>query len=359
MLRKLVTSDSYRKSCRPVVISPITLGPIGKDISSCGIPVYALGLNSLFRLPVALYLLFRLVKLYNPEIIQTWMYHADLIGGIIGRLSGVKVIIWGIRNTDIYFGNGLSILTFFLSRVCSVLSYCIPTRIVCVATSAAISHKNIGYDLAKIVVIPNGVTIPDLSLKSIDKPSFCKHHNIPQDSILIGSICRYNYYKDIPFFLECASEVARLSDNYYFLLIGPGLDPTNSELTSLLSDFCLRDRFLLLGEQSDITAYCKLMTIFCLHSRSEGFPNVLVEAMSCSLPVVATDVGDVQYILPDHKFLVQHGDTQNYVKAMKYLLQQDSESLHSIGSTNNFYVASNFSIDHIITLYQDLYSSIL
>ena len=73
MLRKLVTSDSYRKSCRPVVISLTTLGPIGKDISSCGIPVYALGLNS-FRLPVALYLLFRLVKLYNPEIIQTWMY---------------------------------------------------------------------------------------------------------------------------------------------------------------------------------------------------------------------------------------------------------------------------------------------
>ncbi len=158
-LAKNLREKSY--DCHQVVISLTTTGTIGRAMIQDGITVYALGLSQFLGLPFVFLRLVRLLSQLKPAAVQTWLYHADAIGGIAARLAGVKKIFWGVHSTRLNIG--VSLMTRILCRTCALLSYFIPTKIVVVAEAARIAHASLGYDKSRMVLINNGFTLPSIS----------------------------------------------------------------------------------------------------------------------------------------------------------------------------------------------------
>src|SRR5690554_3869677 len=99
MLKRLVLASQEKGKFQHEVISLTDLGVIGCDLRKAGIPVHILNMKSVLSLLKTYFSLKKLLKQLKPDVVQTWMYHADFIGGLAAKSLGVDNIIWGIRNS--------------------------------------------------------------------------------------------------------------------------------------------------------------------------------------------------------------------------------------------------------------------
>jgi len=153
MLKRLIES-APASIPGAVVVSLTSLGVIGESLRGQGARVHALGMSSVLDFPITLWRLVKLIRQYQPGIVQTWLYHADLLGGWAARLAGSCAVVWGVRSTNI--PQGPLSLTYWLVRLCAVCSRIVPHRIICCAQSAKEAHIKLGYAARKMTVIPNG-----------------------------------------------------------------------------------------------------------------------------------------------------------------------------------------------------------
>src|SRR5512133_1182905 len=126
------------------VISLTDSGVIGSQIESLGIPVTAMGMKPGRFSYSDIQKLSQKIKEQNPAVIQTWMYHADFIGGWAAKMAGVKGIAWNIRNSTLDVRKSKA-STLAIVGLCALLSHSIPRRIVVCTKSASKVHQKIGY----------------------------------------------------------------------------------------------------------------------------------------------------------------------------------------------------------------------
>ncbi|MDI1300847.1 MAG: glycosyltransferase [bacterium] len=302
MLKRLIESHRKNSGYEHSVVSLTDLGKIGPLLQESGIEVTMLGMRSGLDAPVILYRLVNIIRIKKPDIVQTWMYHADLLGGLAARLCGCRSIIWGIRTTDVSAGG--SKVTIVIRKLCALLSRVVPSVIICAAEASRRSHVAIGYDEERMIVIPNGFDPAVLVATDEQRAAIRLQHGIAPDELVVGSVGRFNPDKDHGSFIRAAGLLAARFSPVKFMLVGRDLDAGNRPLMDLVAASGCPERFILVGERQDIPACLKAMDIFCLHSRTEGFPNVLGEAMTMGLPCVATDVGDAGYLLDEAGILV-------------------------------------------------------
>ena len=300
MLKRLVLNSQAKGEFKHEVVSLTDLGVIGADLKKAGIPVYTLNMKSVFSILQVYFSLNKLLMQLKPDVVQTWMYHADFIGGLAAKHVGVKNIIWGIRTTDV--SQGASRLTVVLRNLCAKLSYQIPSKIICAAHAAKDLHEKIGYDAAKMVVIPNGFELDKLMATEDDRRLLRKELGLSDTDIVIGSVGRFNEVKNQKLFVEIAADLIKKNPHLKFMIVGRDNDESNQILMGWLQDYNLANSFRLLGQRSDIPKCLKVFDIFLLHSKTEGFPNVLGEAMAIGTIAVSTNVGDVSYLI-EEKFI--------------------------------------------------------
>ena len=114
----------------PVVLSLTTVGPVGEKIKDLGIPVYSLGMGKRFRDAALFFKLVKLVKKHDPDLVQTWMYHADLVGGLAAKIAGYNNVLWGIRNNNLEL-DAVRVSTIWTAKLCAKLSSLFPNKIIC------------------------------------------------------------------------------------------------------------------------------------------------------------------------------------------------------------------------------------
>lgn len=354
MLKRLLLSDvSYKVDC--VVISLTNLGAIGEELLSLGYTVYHLNLNAIKRMPVNIFVLIKILKQFKPDIVQTWMYHADLIGGVIARTLGFKNVIWGIRRSNVRTNKRM---TNFFVKICSFLSYFIPRQIVCVAESAKKSHIAYGYDEKIFFTIPNGYNCDDFDRYSYDKLQVRNKLGLPQISLLIGCVGRYHVDKG-QYNLIKAAKLMNLKGDIKFVLIGRGCDEHNKELLNIIESSGLSSVFMLTGQKENIREYLAVLDIFCMPSDTEGFPNALAEAMLMELPSVATQVGDTEMLVAEHAMLVPPNNPRALAKGLTTMIEMPSDKRNALGKAASAHVRSKYSITAMKQLYTDLYNHIL
>src|SRR5699024_8950951 len=117
------------------VISMGDPGVFGPRLQSAGITVYALGMQGPLNTVKGMWRLYKLLRNLHPDVVQTWMYHADLFGGLIARLAGIRAVSWGIRNSGADLAKS-SRASRALAVVCAPLSRLIPAVIVACAENA-------------------------------------------------------------------------------------------------------------------------------------------------------------------------------------------------------------------------------
>lgn len=300
---------------RHIVISLMDKGKYGPLLEDAGVSVYYLGMNP-GRPSIKRFLkLVSLIRSEEPDAVQTWMYHADLFGGIAGRLVGVKNICWGIRNSNPRIN---SKSTFIVSKLCALLSSLIPKKIICCGHEAAKVHADIGYEIKKIEVIQNGYDFNEFSTNSEARKLKREVLGATENCFLIGIVARYNIQKDHDNFLRSFSILADQGLDVKAVLVGYGIDDSNAMLTSRIKELGIHDKVLLLGAQRNIPALMNAFDIHVISSVSEGFPNVVAEAMAVGTPCVVTDVGDAAEIVGDTGWVVPSRSSEKLSSAMMF-----------------------------------------
>lgn len=350
MLQRLITYSSKRDQFEHCVISLTDLGVIGPKLQEQGIKVYSIGITSLNSSLLALFKLRKLLRDISPDVVQTWMYHADLLGGLTARSLGIENIIWNVRNTTI---NGRGTVATSITKLCAKLSYTIPKKIVYVSKSALKSHQEFGYSNSKSLVIFNGFDIDKFKYNLRARQQYRQDFQILDSDVVIGSVGRFSKSKDHETFIKSIILATQSNPNIKGLLIGRDINLDSFQITEEQ-----KKKFIVIGQREDVANIYSCMDIFCLHSLSEGFPNVLGEAMSAGIPCVVTRAGDSEYILNQVEYTSNVRDVDSLSRSLVSLANLSPEERRQIGLKNRERIKENFEINVIVERYLSLYTLI-
>ena len=357
MLKRLIESHQGNSNYRHVVISLTLVSKVGAQLQEMGVEVRALGMRSPLDIPRVLWQLMRVIRAERPDIVQTWMYHADLLGGLAARLAGNRNVIWGVRTTEVSAG-GLSAIVA-VRKACALLSWWVPHRIVCAAEASRIAHAALGYDAARMVVIPNGFDMAGLVVTSVQRTALREKCGFGVDDVVIGSLGRFNPDKDQESFVRAAGRLAQQNTQVRFLLVGRDLDAGNVELARWLAKTGHANRFVLLGERADVSICLAAMDIFCLSSRTEGFPNVVGEAMAMGLPCVVTDVGDAAMLVADAGVVVPKENSVALAQGLSRVLTMTPDARQRLGQQAKARIQAEFTMERARERFEALYERII
>lgn len=357
MLKRLIESHKQRLGIEHIVISLTDQGVLGKQLNEQRITVYCLGMSSIVKGPIAFLKLRKLLKQLRPDIVHTWMYHADLLGGLAARSSGFRNLVWCIRSTDIRKGG--SKVTLLVRKVCAWLSGWLPRVIVCAADASRQVHELVGYAPGKMHVIPNGFELEKLLPKRMQGALVRDELGVSQNCKVVITVGRFNPVKDHKTFIEAAGKVAAQRDDVRFMLVGRGLERSNAPLMSMINATGHSDAFYLLGERNDVPACLQASDVFCLHSVTEGFPNVLGEGMAVGLPCVTTDVGDAAYLLAQPEWVVPASSPDRLAEKLIAMLSLPEVTRSAYGAAAALRIRQHFALEAISKRYYELYSSLL
>lgn len=341
------------------VISLLDIGPVGKKIEDLGIPVRALGMRPNAPNPFALVRLAWWLRRNRPDLIQTWMYHADLFGGVAAKLGGVSTpVIWGIRtsNLDHKFSKKSTILTV---KISAFLSRWIPQKIICCSEASKVVHINMGYDRTKTLVIPNGFDLEAYRPDPQKRLSFRKELHISEDVPVIGYVARFDPQKNHQTFFRAAGLLALTFPDVQFLLCGKGMDWENQEIVRWIEEADIKDRCHLLGGRDDISHIMAALDIATsTASYGEGFPNIIGEAMASGIPCVVTDVGGSASIVGDTGFTIPPKNPPLLARGWKQILELEKSEYTLLRVRARERIRDNYSIERIAREYSGLYTTL-
>ncbi len=336
-----------------VVVSLTDEGIYGERLRAAGVAVHVLGMKR-GRVSLGGFLALRaLVAAERPDAVQTWMYHADLIGGLAARLAGVRAIAWGIRNSGEHLERSSRSARMVL-RACALLSGRIPKAIVCAAQKSAERHADKGYDRARMVVIANGYDLSRYAPNAEARSRVRAQWGVPQDVPAIGCVARWDPLKDHANLLRAIAALVRdgRDAGLRCVLIGRGMDTDNAELGALVDKLGLRDRLVLAGPSDDVPAAMNGLDLHVLSSCAEGFPNVVAEAMACGVYCVVTDVGDAAYIVGDAGVVVPPEQPEALARGIETALHEvAARGRERAGEAGRARVLENFDIARMVQSY--------
>ncbi|NAR69247.1 glycosyltransferase [Acinetobacter haemolyticus] len=349
VLYRLVIND---KANEHIVVSMMDAGKYGPLLIKNGIQVICLEMDGGKFSLSSIILLYKKLKSIKPDLVQTWMYHADLIGGIVARLAGVKRVIWNIRHSNFDEKNTKK-MTILIASLCGKLSPFIPEKIICCAESAVKYHTDKGYTREKIIIIGNGYDL-DKFLFNRGLGVTVKDEWELDNTPVIGMIGRYDPQKDHKNLLESLSIVKQKDYKFKLILVGRGLNIKNDALVSYIRKYNLTENTYLLDQRSDIPNILNAIDIHVLSSAyGEGFPNVVAEAMVCGVPCVVTDVGDSKFIVGQFGEVVPPSDSGMLAEAIIRMLQlrENKEEWENLKERASFYAKNNFDLKLMISKY--------
>lgn len=356
MLKRLL-SDEVTDKQQITIVSLMELGKIGVQLQDMGYQVHSLKMRSALSFLPVLLKLSRLLGKIKPDLVQTWMYHADLLGGLAAHRAGIKRVIWSIHCTRVPAGRPL---TAVVMKICAWLSNRIPSRIVCVANAAKNNHIKYGYSAERMVVIPNGFEVPlpvSAATKCAEAPVKRQVLRGPafDGKTLIGCVGRFHIDKGQDILLHAAAKVVAQQPDTVFVLAGNEVDADNRLLASIIANHNLQQHVVLLGERDDVALLLQDFDCYCMPSRTEAFPVALGEAMLASLPCVATRVGDTEVLGGDTLRYVPADDANALADCLLALLQEDVVARRQLGERCRARVVQQFSIAEVRQLYRNLY----
>lgn len=297
----------------------------------------------------------RWVTQFRPDVVQTWMYHANLIGGLVARSAGVRSVVWGIRHANLD-PSTLSISANIAARLGAPMSRWLPRKIVCCSVESARAHETMGYRAKRLHLIPNGY---DLSRFAVDPRAGTRvrmEWGVGGEDVLIGMVARWHPVKNHANLL-CA--LAMVPPHIRCVLVGTGMEASNAGLTNLLRRYGVEQRVLLAGPRDDIPAVMNALDVHVLASDGEAFPNAVAEAMACGTPCVTTAVGDAPLIVGTVGEVVPVRDSPALARAIvETTARLRQEGPARVGARCRARIERKFSLQSMVSKYVRLWESV-
>lgn len=340
-----------------VVISLTGPGKYGPLLEEAGVPVHCLGLSPTRPAVRPFMKLLSLLRDSDANVVQTWMYHADLLGGVAARIVGTNAVVWGVHNAMLAIGRS-GMRTVMVARLCGALSRGVPSLIISCSERAAVENAGIGYDRRRFRVIPNGYDLNEFKPNSEARDRIRRELALDEGVPLIGTVGRFDPWKDHDTLLKSLSALRHL--DFRCLLVGTGMDASNLELAEMVEREGLASRVLLLGRRDDIPAIMAALDLHVLSSSSEAFPNVLNEAMGCGTPCVTTDVGDARLIVGDTGWVVPPRNPEALATAIAGALasRSDTQAWTQRQQACRHRIASCYGIERMVANYAQVWAEV-
>lgn len=361
MLTKLVKELSQKSCTEHRVVSLTDDGIYGKEIRSFGIDVKSLGMKRTRWLSyVQIMELRQLIREYSPDVVQTWLDHSDLLGGIAAKSVNRRTpVFWNIRhsNPGIYSTRPLRKGAAYVHRL---LSRWVPDRIIVNSHAGMQMHEKAGYSNRKMICIPNAF---DTEKFMIDRSCSVLHgrglERVHPSAKIIGMVARYNSLKDHGTLLRAFKSVLERRKDVCLLLCGANIQDQNRRLVEQIKQLGIQNHVKMLGPIAYVSEFMNSLDVFVLSSVSEGFPNVIGEAMACGIPCVSTDVGDAARIIGDTGWLVSPGDHAAMGAAILEAINEPGEDAAERRNACRTRILDHYQISQIANNYYAVWQSSL
>jgi glycosyltransferase involved in cell wall biosynthesis len=345
--------DAIRPGEAHKVICMCGDAPLAPAIESLGTSVEGLGMRRGRPSAVGLWRAVRALRNFRPQAVQTWLYHADLLGVIVQPFIDRVPLIWNVRCADMDLSR-YSSLTRWVREALARLSR-VPATVIVNSEAGRAAHEAFGYRPRRWEVIGNGFDLERFRPSLPARAALRRRLNIPDEAPLIGMVARLDPAKDHQTLLRAATVVLAKRAEVHFYLVGPGVPLLASDVARA----GLSHRVLLEEGRDDTPQVYAGLDLFVLTSAfGEGFPNVLGEAMASGVPCISTDVGDCRRIIGDTGLVTARGAPQELAEAILCALEWAPADRQRYGSAARARIAEIADIAIVAQRYQRLYQEL-
>jgi glycosyltransferase involved in cell wall biosynthesis len=341
-----------------IVVSMTDTGPVDEFLKREGIEVYSLGLSRSAPHPYGLISMIKILKRIAPDILQSWLYHSDLLGLVAGKLAGVPHVVWNIRCSTMDLKKYSKLTAITLRLLAWLSSY--PDAVIVNSFAGKHLHESFGYRPGRWEVIPNGFDLNKYRFNPNARKEIRRELDIGENTVLIGLVARYDTMKDHVGFLSAAATLVK--EKYYdvgFILVGKDIDSHNAVLAEIIREKGLESHVHLMGERADIPEIMSAIDIVTSSSYGEGFPNVIGEAMACGRPCVVTDTGDSALLVGETGLVVPVKDPEAMAAAWKSFIDMGQDGRRRFGIEARERIKKNYNLKDFIKRYERFYEEMV
>jgi starch synthase (maltosyl-transferring) len=312
-------------------------------LESSGVAIHSLEAPGASHVFSAMRRLKRLLDKLRPDAMQTFLFHANVLGAWAARGRDVQLVA-GYRVADPR-GWRTTLERRSLERA---------DRAVCVSESVRKFYvERRRFPPEKLIVIPNAVDVPDPSTS--ERPA--DYPSAPVDRMRAISVGRLHPQKGLDQGMRWVAKALDMGANLDWTIVGDG--PERRRLERLANELGVADRVHFVGWRSDVPAWLAASDLFLLPSRWEGMPNALLEAFAVGLPAVASDVeGVAETMGDDAASQMVAGDDSFAASARIAALVSDGELRRRLGDANRQRMIERFSPAVVVEGYSRLYHSL-
>lgn len=327
----------------------------GYTVESLGMTRGALSIKAFFRLC-------QLIRKYKPDVIQTWMYHANVFGGLAARCSMHSNVIWGIHNTKLEDAT-TSRSTRLVIKASGLMSRFVPKASICCSRSAIDYHAELNYPKDKMFFVANGYDINRFSPKASVIPPVGADQDSQPDKLHkteFVTLARWDAQKDHQNLIKACSILVKEGINdFHCTLAGSDINEKNVQLMDLLNRHNVREFVTLLGPISTVPELLQQSDYLVLPSLGEAFPNVVAEAMLAGTPCIVTDVGDAAEMVQSTGWVVEPRNSkalaEKMLEARNLKLQGGLSALEDKCKAR---AISEFPVEKMVVGYESVWESV-
>lgn len=328
-------------------------GALAPALKSAGVPLLDTGKSGRWDLWTLLAGLRRIVTETRPEIIHSYLPVGNILGAWLARRPWRPRLVWGVRAADMDLSHydRVSRGVYTVERWTASA----PDRII-VNSQKGLRHlAHLGYPQDRLTMVPNGI---DTDLFTPEGPA--EPWRQTAEDVVIGLPARLDPIKDHATFLSAAAVLAAQDPRLRFVCIGGESDPAYARhLRQRTTELGLEKRLLWAGNYTDMPTAYRGLDLACLTSQSEGFPNVIGEAMACGLPMVSTDAGDAAYILGDPSRVVPPGDANALAQTLSRLLSDWPHTRTALAQAARARIVEQFGLDAMLQRTEAILTEVL
>lgn len=339
------------------VVTLIDDHTLAEPLLSVGVPIVSMGMRPGIPDPRTAARLAVYLRRERPAVVQTWMDHSNLIGGVAARITTSAPVVWGIHHANHKPGVSKP-ATRLAVAACAKLSGWLPSTIVCCSEASRLEYTRMGFAASKMQYIPNGFDSLAFAPNPQSRALIRAELGIDDDAILVGLAARFDPLKDHSNFLNAAAIVAQAVPKARFLLCGLGVDPQNTSLMSLVHQLGIESKCHLIGPRRDMPRIFSALDIATSSSISEAFPLAVGEAMSSGVPCAATDVGDTAQLIGQTGRVVPARSPETLAKALIELMDLEPETFQKLGKAARERIRKLFDLTAVSRLYEQIYESV-
>jgi glycosyltransferase involved in cell wall biosynthesis len=342
-----------------VVLSLMSGGKFANEISNAGIPVIGLGLGRNVRAIASVRSIIEQTRRIQPDIIQGWMYHANVAASIAGIFSShFPPLLWNIRQTLQHLRDE-TMLTRATIMASSLLSWQ-PSKLIYNSIRSAEDHERLGFRRSARVILPNGFDLDRFKPDQQRRQAFRQSLGISETALVIGRVASLHPRKDIDTLFTAFAPIAAAEPNAHLVLIGRGMTLDEPKITTLTASSPDPIRVHALGERTDLEyIYPGFDLSISSSSHAEAFPNVIGEAMACGVPSIATDVGESATIIGDPSRVVPPRNPMALSDCALRLLALTNDSRTKMGLRDRGRITEFFSLNQVAKGYLSLWQSVI